>query len=140
MPNAARHALAVWHQAFEDWCTHQRQSGRLRRGASEAVYRAMWQSLAAWCVSQAPAVLLRSLDAAALQAYVASRHGSAGPDEALTPRYHWRLLRLVQRVQEHRSTGARPSTPTCAKASGGKPACSQRSAKARIEGELVSGR
>lgn len=76
----------------------------------------MWQSLAAWCVSQAPPVLLRALDAPALQAYVASRHGSAGPDEALTPRYHWRLLRLVQRVQEHRPApgGRRPAAAMAA--------------------------
>lgn len=87
--------------AFETWCTHQRQSGRLRRASSEAVYRAMWQALAAWCLAQTPPRRLRDLGPATLQAYVAGRDGIAGPGQALTARYQWRLWRLVQRVQGH---------------------------------------
>jgi len=87
--------------AFEAWCTHQRQSGRLRRASSEAVYRAMWQALAAWCVAQSPPRRLHDLGPANLQAYVAGRDGIAGPGQALTARYQWRLWRLVQRVQGH---------------------------------------
>ena len=89
------------HGAFEAWCSHQRQSGRLRRATSEAVYRAMWQALAAWCLAQTPPRRLRDLGPAALQAYVAGRDGIAGPGQALTARYQWRLWRLVQRVQGH---------------------------------------
>ena len=87
--------------AFEAWCTHQRQSGRLRRASSEAMYRAMWRALAAWCVAQSPPRRLRDLGPAGLQAYVAGRDGMAGPGQALTARYQWRLWRLVQRVQGH---------------------------------------
>jgi integrase len=85
--------------AFESWCARQRQIGRLRRGSSEAVYRAMWQALAAWCTAQRPPIDLVGLQATALAAYLASRSGNAGPDTALTPRYQWRLLSLVRRVQ-----------------------------------------
>ena len=97
--------LAPWLRAFEGWCRTQRQAGRLRRAASETVYRAMWQALAAWCVAQRPPVRLATLDATTLQAYLTSRHGTAGPDESLTPRYQARLLRLVQRVQDQRAAG-----------------------------------
>ncbi|MBL8352826.1 MAG: site-specific integrase [Burkholderiaceae bacterium] len=85
--------------AFEVWCSHQRQIGRLRRGSSEAVYRAMWQALTAWCIGQRPPVDLAGLRAPVLAAYLASRSGIAGPDAALTPRYQWRLLSLVRWVQ-----------------------------------------
>ena len=34
-------------QAFDGWLAHQRVAGRLRRGSSEAVYRAIWQALVA---------------------------------------------------------------------------------------------
>jgi integrase len=99
-------ALADFTEAFDAWCAHQRQFGRLRRVSSEAVYRAMWQALAAWCVGQLPPLRLRGLDAATLSAYLASRHGSGGPEGSLTPRYQQRLLALVQRVQAHRATQA----------------------------------
>ena len=87
--------------AFERWCSHQRSIGRLRRGSSEAVYRAMWQALAGWCAAQRSPVDLAGLQAQALAAYLASRSGIAGPAAALTPRYQWRLLSLVRRVQAH---------------------------------------
>ena len=76
--------------------------GRLAQASSQAVYRAMWQALQAWCVRQQPVVTLRSLDAATLARYLASREGMARHTthqaEPLHPRYQWRLLSLVQRV------------------------------------------
>jgi integrase len=101
-PNATR-PLADQHLAFETWCAHQRQSGRLRRGSSEAVYRAMWHALSAWCVVQVPALRLRDLQPPALAAYLASRTGLLLADGVLTPRYQHRLLSLVRRVQLHRA-------------------------------------
>lgn len=101
------------HRAFEAWCTHQRQVGRLRRGSSEAVYRAMWQALASWCAAQVPPLRLADLRPRVLAAYLASRTGLLLADGLLTPRYQLRLLSLVQRVQAHRAwvrQQARPST------------------------------
>lgn len=95
--------LADLHLAFETWCAHQRQSGRLRRGSSEAVYRAMWHALSAWSVVQVPPLRLADLQPPALSAYLASRTGLLLADGVLTPRYQHRLLSLVRRVQLHRA-------------------------------------
>ncbi len=106
-------------RAFEAWCGHQRLVGRLRRGSSEAVYRAMWQALAVWCVSQRPALRLVDLRAPALTAYLAGRTGLVLADGVLTPRYQARLLALVRRVQAHQAwrasqSGAAPARPASA--------------------------
>lgn len=89
--------------AFEAWCAHQQQIGRLRHLASAKVYRAMWRALADWCAGQlgATATALQALDGTLLQRYFDSRSGMAGPGHALTVRYRLRLLRLVARVQAH---------------------------------------
>jgi hypothetical protein len=91
--------------AFDAWMADQRARGRLQHDSSQAVYSAMWQALVAWCLGQVPAVGLRGLDAATLARYVASREGMARHTshhaEPLHPRYQWRLLSLVQRVQAH---------------------------------------
>ena len=89
--------------AFEAWCAHERQFGRLRHRASEAVYRAMWQALVAWCGAQRPALRLADLHGTHLQRYLASRHGQQLADGVLTPRYQQRLVSLVDRVQAHRA-------------------------------------
>ncbi len=88
-------------QAFDGWLAHQRVAGRLRRGSSEAVYRAMWQALVAWCGAQRPALRLADLHGTHLQRYLASRHGQQLADGVLTPRYQQRLASLVHRVQAH---------------------------------------
>ena len=90
-------------RAFDAWCSHQRQVGRLRREASISVYQAMWQALAVWCTAQAPPLRPQDLRAPALAAYLASRSGLLLADGVLTPRYQRRLLGLVQRVQAHQA-------------------------------------
>ena len=90
-------------QHFDAWLAHQRVVGRLRRSASEAVYRAMWQALTAWCLAQRPALRLADLQGQRLLAYLASRHGLLAADGVLTPRYQQRLVSLVQRVQAHQA-------------------------------------
>ena len=97
-------ALPEMLAAFEAWCEHQRLYGRLRRGSSEAVYRAMWHALAAWCVGQTLPVRLQTLDGVSLLQFLASRSGIAGPGQSLTPRYQWRLLSLVRWVQAYQAT------------------------------------
>ncbi len=90
-------------RAFDAWLAHQRLAGRLRRGASETVYRAMWRALADWCQAQRPALALGALQAPQLLAYLASRTGLLSLDGVLTPRYQQRLVSLVRRVQAHRA-------------------------------------
>ena len=106
--------LALLHRVFEDWCAEQRLAGRLRHASSEAVYRAMWHALSAWCIVQTPPLRLNDLRALSLTAYLASRSGNAGPDQSLTARYQWRLLSLVQRVQAHHADQLRRPAPTAA--------------------------
>ena len=100
MPKPAPDSSAL-PAAFEAWCVHQRQAGKLRRGASEAVYRAMWTALSTWCAGQSPALGIDDLGSRRLLAFLASRSGLLAPDGALTARHQWRLLNLVQRVQAH---------------------------------------
>ena len=90
-------------QAFDNWLAHQRVAGRLRRGSSEAVYRAMWQALSAWCGRQRPPLRLADLQGLRLLHYLASRQGLQLADGVLTPRYQQRLVSLVQRVQAHQA-------------------------------------
>jgi integrase len=93
--------IPALQQAFDNWLAHQRVAGRLRRGSSEAVYRAMWQALVAWCLAQRPALRLVDLQGAPLLHYLASRSGQQAADAVLTPRYQQRLVSLVQRVRAH---------------------------------------
>ncbi len=95
--------IPALQQAFDNWLAHQRVAGRLRRGSSEAVYRAMWQALVAWCLAQRPALRLVDLQGAPLLHYLASRSGQQTADAVLTPRYQQRLVSLVQRVRAHQA-------------------------------------
>lgn len=89
------------HAAFEAWCAHQQQIGRLRHLTSVKVYRAMWLALDDWCSQQPGKLALQALGSLLLRRYLDSRSGMAGPGEALTVRYRLRLLSLVRRVQAH---------------------------------------
>ncbi|MEK8051248.1 integrase [Ideonella sp. DXS22W] len=85
--------------------------GRLHRRSSQAVYAAMWGALAQWCLGQTPAVRqLVELDSATLAAFVASREALLPPGESLTPRYAWRLMSLVRRVQTWAAAAPRGGT------------------------------
>jgi integrase len=103
-------------QAFDDWLAHQRVAGRLRRGSSEAVYRAMWQALVAWCGTQRPALRLADVHGTRLQHYLASRHGQQLADGVLTPRYQQRLASLVERVQAHHAWRRQQASANAAQA------------------------
>lgn len=100
--------------AFEAWCVHQRQAGKLRRGASETVYRAMWMALSDWCAARSSPLGLDDLSTRRLNAYLASRTGLLDAQGALTPRYQWRLLNLVQRVQAHAASQRQLPAPQSA--------------------------
>ncbi|KPF47604.1 hypothetical protein IP87_00735 [beta proteobacterium AAP121] len=84
---------ADYQSAFTRWLAEARQAGRIRRATTAQVYQHMWEALATWAVGQG--IALPRLQATDLDAYLQSRSGAA---EALTPRYAWRLLALVDRV------------------------------------------
>ena len=90
---------SAFHAAFEAWCAHQQQIGRLRHQTSVKVYRAMWTALGDWYAQQPGQPALQALSSPLLRRYLDSRSGIAGPGEALTVRYRLRLLSLVRRVQ-----------------------------------------
>lgn len=101
------------HQAaFERWLAERRDTGALRQPSSIQVYRDMWSSFTAWCLGQAPAVTLASLDTGDLRAFQQARFGMKSADLSLSPRHSLRLLRLIDRVLRHHAaaTGARMNT------------------------------
>ena len=89
-----------YRQALEGWLAAAGQAGRLQRESSSDVYEHMWSALSAWAVGRG--IRLPDLSAADLSAYLASRGGA----DELTARYALRLLRLVDRVLAHHSTGS----------------------------------
>lgn len=102
--------------AFEAWLREQASKGPLRRASSRSVYAAMWGALADWCDRQQPPIRrLQALDRLALSAYLASRDPASRNGEALTPRYQWRLISLVRRVQDH-ARSADAGRPTASEA------------------------
>ena len=66
--------------------------------ATMSVQRSMWGSFATWCLQQG--IDAATLQANELHAYLRSREGSAAASE-LTPRYAWRLVRLIGLVVNH---------------------------------------
>lgn len=91
-PSEAPTLLADYLQAWDRWRHSQPVLGRRPREASVQMYGHMWAALTAWGVAHGrPLYQLRAAD---LAAYLHSR----AADQALTPRYAWRLVRLVERV------------------------------------------
>lgn len=85
---------------FEDWLVEEHRLGRLHRASSHAVYRAMWGALTAWCLARTPPIRdVAQLTPDELATYIRSREQGAHDGQTLTPRYEWRLLSLVRRVQ-----------------------------------------
>jgi integrase len=87
-PREYREAMAAWLAASA-------QAGQLQRESSTDVYEHMWNALTAWAVGRG--VRFSEICASDLNAYLQSRGGS----EELSPRYAWRLLRIVDRVLSH---------------------------------------
>lgn len=96
---------------FNRWLAEEHRLGRLHRPSSQAVYAAMWGALAQWCLGQSPPVRqLAALDSATLAAFVAAREALLPPGESLTPRYAWRMMSLVRRVQTWAAAAPRGGT------------------------------
>src|SRR5471030_1140707 len=84
-------------EAMEGWLAEVGRAGRLQRESSIEVYEHMWSAMAAWAVGNGLGI--DALTADDLDTYLATRGGS----DDLSNRYAWRLLRLVDRVMQHRA-------------------------------------
>lgn len=98
-PADARSLPGTLQAAFASWRAQAVASDRLQRESTLQVYEDMWSAFAAWCVSQDEPVSLEALDGPALERFLDSREEKMG--DALSPRYTWRLLSLVDRVLAH---------------------------------------
>lgn len=71
----------------------------------------MWGALAQWCLAQHPPIRsIEQLDAPALARFIHSREQALQEGESLTPRYEWRLISLVRRVQTWAAAAPRGAT------------------------------
>ena len=86
---------AEYSNALAAWLITSAEAGQLQRESSTDVYEHMWNALATWAVGHG--IGLSELRATDLDAYLRSR----GRTEELSPRYAWRLLRVVDRVLSH---------------------------------------
>ena len=110
MPSSIQHSLfestgsplPEFDRAFESWVAASRTAKRMRRDSTEAVYRDIWGALTEWCCSQAPPVHVDDISADDLRVFVASR-SEATPNDELSHRYVWRVLKLIDRVLAHRA-------------------------------------
>jgi len=82
----------AYAQAFDSWLQDKRDTSRVRQESSGSTYASMWKAFSEWAVARQLA--LQSLSIADLEAYIAAR----GDADELSPRYVWRLLRLLDAV------------------------------------------
>lgn len=95
----------AYREAIDGWLAEVGRAGRLQRESSIDVYEHMWSAMAAWAVGNGLGI--DALTADDLDTYLETRGGA----DDLSVRYAWRLLRLVDRVMQHRSRllGATPN-------------------------------
>lgn len=89
--------LPAYRESMDAWLAEVGRAGRLQRESSIDVYEHMWTAMATWAVGNSLAV--DALTADDLDTYLATRGGA----DELSDRYAWRLLRLVDRVLQHRA-------------------------------------
>src|SRR5471030_2141324 len=102
-------SLLAYREAMNGWLAEVERVGRLQRESSIDVYEHMWSAMAAWAVGNGLGI--DELSADDLDTYLATRGGA----DDLSNRYAWRLLRLVDRVLQHRAR-QRGTTPNHAAA------------------------
>lgn len=95
-PADSRTLFGTLQAAFDSWRCQAVATDRLQRDSTLQVYEDMWSAFAAWCVSQDEPVSLEALDGPALERFLHSREEKMG--NALSPRYTWRLLSLIDQV------------------------------------------
>lgn len=91
-PHAA--SLEEFQAAIASWLTN---SSEVVRASSRHVYEHMWSAFSAWAIGNQ--IAIANITAADLEQYL----GSRGSAEELSPRYVWRLLRLVDRILQHQA-------------------------------------
>jgi len=91
-------SLLAYREAIDSWLADVGRAGRLQRESSIDVYEHMWSAMAAWAVGNGLGI--DALTADDLDTYLATRGGA----DDLSDRYAWRLLRLVDRVMQHRAS------------------------------------
>jgi integrase len=84
-------SLIEYQEAFAEWLADTSSLAQMRESSTE-VYEHMWSAWTAWAVAQG--LRIGRITATDLDAYLLSRGGA----DDLSPRYAWRLLRLVDRV------------------------------------------
>ena len=87
----------AYREAMDGWLAEVGRAGRLQRESSVDVYEHMWSAMAAWAGGNG--IGIDALSADDLDTYLATRGGA----DDLSDRYAWRLLRLVDRVMQHRA-------------------------------------
>lgn len=92
--------LAEFDWAFDSWLTSKQATGIKTTSASLDLYRAMWQIFCRWCVGQEPPIRLSAVTRADVRLF-ATKPSSHNASEALSPRYVWRLLDLIEKVLAH---------------------------------------
>ncbi len=90
-------SLLTYREAMNGWLAEVERAGRLQRASSIDVYEHMWSAMAAW--ADGNGLGLDVLTADDLDTYLVTRGGA----DDLSDRYAWRLLRLVDRVMQHRA-------------------------------------
>lgn len=95
--------VQTFETAFARWLASVRRHRKgLTEESSETAYAMMWHSFTEWCVEKG--VSLDDLTVENLIEFV-SRPSQRDHKTALSPRYVWRLLTLVDRVLGHRRRG-----------------------------------
>ena len=96
--------LEVFESSFTQWVAHAKAAGEVGQASTVDAYQAIWTSLTKWCVAQNPVVSLDGLREAELGLFIESRTASQGSDHQVSGRHAWRVLHLVDRVQELRAS------------------------------------
>ena len=87
-----------YEQALSDWLALVRDEiGQLQHESSVEMYSHMWAGLKEWAIGEG--IVVEQLGANDLERYIGSRGGA----DDLSPRYAWRLLRVVDRILQHRA-------------------------------------
>lgn len=95
--------------AFDEWLAADSASVSPMRPSSVAVFRSMWMAFTAWSVGRG--IALDDIAVQDLSGYLSSRGGA----DELTPRYAWRMLRLLDQVLLRRSTAQKRPRNTAAR-------------------------
>ena len=99
-PHDASTVLAGYARAFTRWSSTLQGAALLKRDSSVRAYKDVWTPLMQFVVGQNPPRRLDDLTADDLRQFLAGRANLLPASDALSDRYTWRVLRLIDRVLE----------------------------------------